>query len=121
MRLVLYAAMQQDMTTGEQGGTALALQAIAQERCIDATYNRMAVRLAPHILYTRHGELYLDAVTIRRDGQPPREEKIGSFKVSGLGTLQVTDQGFVRSALFDPTLDRYVGETLFAVAEPVAA
>lgn len=113
--------MQHDMTTGEQGATPRALQAIAQERCIDATYNKQAVRLAPHILYTRHGELYLDAVTINRDGQPPREEKIGSFKVSGLGTLQITGQIFTRSALFDPTLERYEGQTLFAVAEPVAA
>lgn len=113
--------MQHDMTTGEQGGPALALQAIAQERCIDATYNRLAVRLAPHILYTRHGELYLDAVTIHRDGQPPREEKIGSFKLSGLGPLQITDQRFARSSLFDPALERYAGETLFAVAEPIAA
>ena len=61
------------------------LEAIARERCIEATYNRVEVRLAPHILYTRHGELYVDAVTILRDGKPPREVKLGSFKLAGWG------------------------------------
>ena len=39
------------------------LEAIARRRCLEAVYNRMNVRLAPHILYTRH-----DAASLR--GEP---------------------------------------------------
>lgn len=97
------------------------LEAIARERCLEATYNRMTVRLAPHILYTRHGELYVDAVTLLRDGNLPREPKLGSFKLTGLVGLTVVEVPFTRSALYDPQLERYRGETVFAVLEQQAA
>jgi hypothetical protein len=93
----------------------LILEAIALRKCITATYNRMAVKLAPHILYTRHEELYVDAVTIARDGRPPREIKIGTFKLAGLRDLSLAQQPFERVRIFDPRDDKYAGTTLFAV------
>lgn len=93
----------------------LVLEAIALRKCVRATYNRMCVTLAPHILYTKHDELYVDAVTVERDGQPPREVKIGSFKLSGLHDLAVADRQFDPQPVFDPAEDRYQGQTLFAI------
>lgn len=92
------------------------LEAIALGRCVEAVYNRMKVRLAPHILYTRHDELYVDAVTLERDGLPPREIKIGTFKLAGLRELALGEQSFEREAIFDPGESKYEGVTLFAVA-----
>lgn len=94
----------------------IVLEAIARRRCLEATYNRMAVRLAPHILYTRHDELYVDAVTVERDGQRPRETKIGTFKLDGLRDPVVADQPFRLEAVFDPGDPKYAGVTLL-VAE----
>lgn len=95
---------------------ALVLQAIALKQCLEATYNRMHVRLAPHILYTRHDELYVDAVTVERDGKPPREIKLGTFKLTGLQGLEVGDRSFEPDAsIFDPKNEKYQGVTLFAV------
>ncbi|MDO6414750.1 hypothetical protein Q4F19_10205 [Sphingomonas sp. BIUV-7] len=94
---------------------ALVLQAIALKQCVEATYNRVKVRLAPHILYTRHDELYVDAVTIERDGQPPKEIKIGTFKLAGLQDLAVANRAFVPQTIFDPGSEKYQGVTLFAV------
>jgi hypothetical protein len=94
----------------------IVLEAIARGTCIQAVYNRMRVTLAPHILYTRHDELYVDAVTVEREGQPPREAKIGAFKLAGLHELAITDRQFARETIFDPDEDRYTGVTLFAVA-----
>ena len=111
----------QAATAAPTGPVPTMFEAIVCLLTVTATYNKGTVTIAPHILYTRHGELYLDAVTIRRDGQPPREQKVGSFKVAGLGGLTVTDVAFRQSKLFDPALERYQGQTLFAVAEPVAA
>src|SRR3546814_4683724 len=63
---------------GRMDTTKLLLESIAIRKCVETGYNRMAVKLAPHILYTRHDELFIDAVTIEREGKPPREiKKIG--------------------------------------------
>ena len=95
---------------------AIILESIARLRCVTATYNRGIVVLAPHILYTRHDELYLDATTISRDGNPPRETKIGTFKLDGLGDLTLVDeQEFEAHPLFEPEAEKYTGTTLLAV------
>ena len=98
----------------------LILEAIALQKPVRATYNKVPVSLAPHILYTRHGELYVDAVTIDRDGRPPRETKIGTFKVAGLKDMILVERRFEPEPTFDPSDAKYEGVTLFAV-EPAAA
>ncbi len=95
--------------------TPLVLEGIVRLQCLSATYNRTRMILAPHILYSRHGALYVDAVMVSKEGFLPREEKVGTFKLDGLKELTVLERDFVPSALFDPTLDKYQGETLMAV------
>ena len=96
-------------------------EAIALRKCLRATYNRMTVTLAPHILYTRHGELFIDAVTVERDGQPPREVKLGTFKLAGLKDVVLVDRIFTPDPLFDETDPKYAGVALFAVESAGAA
>ena len=91
------------------------LEAIATRRCVAATYNRMRVSLAPHILYTRHDEMFVDAVTIEREGLPPREIKFGTFKLAGLKDVAVEDRPFEPNPEFDPAIEKYEGVTLFTV------
>lgn len=91
------------------------LEAIALRKCVAATYNRGRVTLAPHIMYTRHDELYIDAVTLERDGRPPREMKMGTFKLSGLHDLAVADHPFSPEPMFNPADEKYAGTTLFAI------
>lgn len=91
------------------------LEAIALKKCVQATYNRMVVTLAPHILYTRHDELFVDAVTLERDGKPPRELKMGQFKLAGLNDMALASRKFSTSDIFDRSEARYAGQTLFAV------
>lgn len=93
----------------------LLLEAIALRKCIQAIYNKMNVLLAPHILYTRHDELYIDAVTVEREGQPPREVKLGTFKLTGLKSLALGSREFEPDSVFDPADPKYAGATLFAV------
>lgn len=95
-------------------------EAIVKRQCVAATYNRGMVVLAPHIIYTRHGELYVDAMTVTRDGTPPREPKLGTFKLDGLVDLTLRDDAFEISALFERDAERYVGETLMAVESDLA-
>lgn len=99
----------------EPGATSVVLEAIVKQLCLAATYNRQEVTLAPHILYTRHGELYVDAVALEREGKPPTEVKLGTFKLAGLHPLRVTARRFERSGLFRAGEPRYAGETLLAI------
>lgn len=93
----------------------LLLEAIALQKCVTATYNRTAFKLAPHILYTRHDELFVDAIALERDGQPPREFKLGAFKLGGLKDLELAEHRFDPAPLFNPADPKYAGETVFAV------
>lgn len=90
-------------------------EAVVKKQAIAASYNRGAVTLAPHVVYTKHGEIYVDAVTLERDGKPPKEEKVGAFKLAGLTGLRITPRRFVPSALFDAGEEKYAGVTLLAI------
>ncbi len=95
--------------------TPMVLEAIVRLKCLSATYNRTRMILAPHILYTRHGALHVDAVTVSKEGMLPREEKVGTFKLDGLKELTLLERGFSISGLFDAGAEKYAGETLMAV------
>lgn len=95
--------------------TKLILQAIATKHCIDVTYNRTRMKLAPHVLYTRHGDLFIDAVAVEREGTEPRELKLGTFKLIGLQIAGITDRTFERFADFDANDGKYFETTPFAV------
>ena len=105
----------QDRPTVAAPSPVTIFEAIVKKQAIAATYNRGEVVLAPHVIYSRHDELYVDAVTLERDGQPPKETKLGTFKLSGLGALRLTPRRFTVSALFAPGEARYVDTTLMAV------
>lgn len=91
------------------------LEAIALRKCLQASYNRAIVILAPHVLYRRNDSFFIDAITISRDGNPPREEKIGSFNLAGLSDVTVSDQDFTVNALFDRMDAKYRDATLFMI------
>lgn len=95
--------------------TPIILEAIVKQLAVAASYNRGEVTLAPHVLYTRHGELYVDALTLERDGKPPKEMKIGTFKLAGLSPLRITARRFTPSAMFVPGDPKYAGNTLMTV------
>jgi hypothetical protein len=119
--LSFYAALHKNVETrsllgqtGAMSSNRIVLEAIARRRCLHATYNRAAVRLAPHILYTRHDELFVDAVTLEHDGRKPRETRLGTFKLAGLREPAVAGQAFRLEPGFDPSDAKYAGVTLLA-------
>lgn len=100
--------------------TPIVLEGIVRQKCMNAIYNRTRMVLAPHILYTRGGSLYVDAQVVSRDFVIPREEKFGTFKVDGLKNLALTERDFAISRLYLPESEKYDGTTLMAV-EPQGA
>ncbi|WP_231639308.1 hypothetical protein [Sphingomonas profundi] len=95
--------------------------AILRRLCVRATYNRTDMQFAPHILYTRHDDPFVDGVVTEREGKPPREIKLASFKLAGLTGLTLTTERFEPQSVFVPGEARYAGVTLSAIrAEPVS-
>ena len=90
-------------------------EAIALKKCVLATYNRVEMKLAPHILYKRNDSLFVDAVAVEKAGQPPREVKLGAFNLAGLNDVMLADQHFEPEPIFDPAAEKYAGGTLFAI------
>ena len=97
------------------GPVPTVFEAIVKQLCLNASWNRAPVVLAPHILYTRHGELFVDAVTVARDNMLAREPKLGTFKLAGLGDLKLSNRSFERSDLFEPEAEKYAGVTLMNI------
>jgi hypothetical protein len=99
---------------------ATVIEAVQTRRCVNAIYNRDKVVLAPHVLYMRHGEPFVDAVTVARNGMLPREIKVGTFKLSGLGDLVLTGRSFEVHRAFDGAADKYAGAALITVEREAA-
>ena len=95
--------------------TPIILEAIVRKVAIAATYNRVVMTLAPHVLYTKHGDLHVDAVALDRDGKPPKEIKLGTFKLAGLSDIRLTPRRFDVNGLFHPGDPKYADETVMAV------
>lgn len=106
---------EEDRTPTKVDAVPVVFEAIVKRQALAATYNRGEITLAPHIVYTKHGEIYVDAVTMLRDGKPPKEIKLGAFKLAGLGGVRMTPRRFDASTLFSPSEARYDGVTLLAI------
>lgn len=91
------------------------LEAIATRVCVTATYNRDHIVMAPHVLFTKHGEVHVDGVVLERNGTPPKEVKLGTYKLAGLHDVAVSDRSFIPDPIFDPNAEKYEGVTLFVV------
>ena len=95
-------------------------EALGKRRCVQATYNRQRAVIAPHVLYTRHDDPFIDGVVVSRDGKPPRELKLSSFKLAGLSDVAASRAGFIAFEDFNADDERYAG-TLLALLAPIAA
>ena len=90
----------------------LLAMAIRRKTCVRATYNRSSIELAPHALYTRHGDWFVAGVVLQRDGAPPRELKLGTFKLTGLKETVLAPTRFARQPAFDPSAALYGDEAV---------
>ena len=90
--------------------------AIRLKLCAQAVYNKARVTFAPHILYTRHEDPFVDAMVVERDGKAPREQKLGVFKLAGLKELRLTATPFQPLSAFDLENPLYAGTTIQAVS-----
>lgn len=70
------------------------LEAIAHKKIVAASYNGATIRLAPHLLFQRHGDLFLSALNLSKNWRSEAEKQLGQFKLAGLATLELIDENF---------------------------
>jgi hypothetical protein len=70
------------------------MEAIARKKAIVAHYNGNRVKLAPHLLFERRGELFVSAFNLSKVWHTAAERRLGQFKLSGLGSPDLLDEGF---------------------------
>lgn len=79
----------------DAGDTRLKMiEAIAQKRAISARYNGSVMKLAPHALFERHGELFICALNMGKAWRTEQERRLGQFKLSGLSETAVLKENF---------------------------
>lgn len=89
--------------------------AIDRKLCVTAVYNKVAMQLSPHILYTKHDELFLDAVVTLKDGKAPTELKLGTFKLAGIKNASLSGEPFTIQPVFDAKAPKYEGVAVRSV------
>lgn len=78
-------------------------EAIARKRSITAEYNGVQMRLAPHVLFERRGDLFISALNMTKNWRSDDEKRLGHFKLEGLGQTRLTDEGFDPLPSFEAT------------------
>jgi hypothetical protein len=77
-------------------------EAIARRRAVTARYNGVQMRLAPHFVFERRGDLFVGAVNLTKNWRSEEEKRLGHFKLDGLGETKLTDDGFDPLPSFEP-------------------
>jgi hypothetical protein len=111
----LYAAMQHESDTN-LNPQRLVIEAIALKRAITAEYNGTEMLLAPHLLFSRHDDLFLSALNLRKTWRSEEEMRLGAFKLDGLSNIALTDDTFESLSGFEPVAPRETDQEVFALA-----
>lgn len=71
------------------------MEAIVRQRIVTTRYNGERLRLAPHLLFERHGDLFVRALNLGKNVRPDDERRLGQFKLAGLGEAEVLEETFL--------------------------
>lgn len=68
------------------------MEAIVKQRTVAVSYNGEHLKLAPHLLFERHGDLFVGALNLSKNWRGDRW--LGQFKLAGLGAAELLDETF---------------------------
>lgn len=82
------------------------MEAIARKRMVSARYNGSVITLAPHVLFERHGDLYVSALNLSKGWRSDDERRLGQFKLAGLAAAELLDEVFDPLPSYEPAAPR---------------
>lgn len=80
------------------------MEAIARQRIVTARYNGGEMRLAPHVMFERRGELFVSALNLNKNWRSLDEMRLGHFKLSGLNMTELTEDSFDPLPSYEPAV-----------------
>lgn len=92
------------------------MEAIARRLTVLAQYNRQVIELAPHLLFSRHEDLFLGALNLNKQRREGDEPILGKYKLAGLSDLKLTDTAFDPLPGFESAVSSPDEKVVFAVA-----
>ncbi len=96
--------------------TRLALmEAISFRRTVNARYNGGIITLAPHLMFERHGDLFVSALNLSKAWRSPEERRLGQFKLAGLEVTELLEDVFEPLPTFEPAPPRADDTLLLAL------
>jgi len=78
------------------------MEAIARQKTVAAHYNGQLIKLAPHVLFERRGDLFVSALNMSKNWRTDEERRLGQFKVAGLGAADLLDESFDPLPSYEP-------------------
>ena len=82
------------------------MEAIARKRTVSARYNGALIKLAPHLLFERRGDLFVSALNMSKTWRSDDERRLGQFKLAGLAATELLDESFDPLPSYEPTAPR---------------
>jgi len=82
------------------------IEAIARKKVVAAQYNGTQIRLAPHLMFERHGDLFVHALNLSKAWKSDDERKLGQYKLAGLVAPKLLDEPFAPLPAFDAATPR---------------
>ncbi|HCF25422.1 MULTISPECIES: hypothetical protein [unclassified Novosphingobium] len=90
-------------------------EAISRKRIVEALYNGATIRLAPHLIFERHGDLFVSALNLGKTWRSDEEPRLGQFKLAGLNETVLQEDSFEPLAGFKPETPRADDVLILAV------
>lgn len=91
------------------------MEAITRQRLVSIRYNGQTLRLAPHFLFERHGDLFIGALNLGKNWRSDDEPRLGQFKLAGLGGAELLDESFDPLASYEPAAPRADDRLVMAI------
>lgn len=91
------------------------MEAIARKRMVSARYNGSVITLAPHLLFERHGDLYVSALNLSKGWRSDDERRLGQFKLAGLAAAELLDEAFDPLPSYEPAAPRSDDTLILAI------
>lgn len=82
------------------------MEAITFRKIVKVRYNRDVIRLAPHLLFERKGDLFTSALNVEKAWRADEDPRLGQFKLAGLADITLTDDEFEPLPSFSPRTPR---------------
>ncbi|MEO5587148.1 MAG: hypothetical protein ABIQ81_05595 [Novosphingobium sp.] len=91
------------------------MEAIARKITVTANYNGSSIKLAPHLMFERHGDLFISALNMTKVWRSEDDRRLGQFKLAGLAVTELLDEAFDPLPTYRPETPRSDDTLILAI------